>query len=192
MKPFRKTVPAGTYFIGDPSYVMSEEMYDALMKQMFVKRQSVKPEGFFPMPGHDIGLVIKSTGDGGWQGSDGYSYGADAGMIGLTPKSLIAKPSEVCLGRQVTFKSPVTFVSSAERIVIKSDITITISLQDEDDSDASSAESTGQLTKQRKSPDISATQCALGQRKKGNDGNIWIIKATKTGVHRWQKAEHKT
>lgn len=33
MKSFRKTLPAGAYFIGDPSYVMSDEMYDVLMKQ---------------------------------------------------------------------------------------------------------------------------------------------------------------
>ena len=187
MKPFRKTLPAGTYFIGDPSYVMSDEMYDSLTKQMFVKRQPVKLEGYFQMPGHDIGLVIKSTGDGGWAGSDGYDYGADAGMIGLTPKSLIAKPSEVHLGRQVTFKKPVTFTSSHDRIGITSDITIIIPLRDEWDSDGSVSESTD-IVKKRKSPDISATQCALGQRKKGNDGNLWVVKATKTGVHRWQKA----
>lgn len=87
--PFRKTLPAGTYFIGDPSYVLANDMYDALTKQMFYKRQPVKLEGYFTLPGHSTGVIFKSTGDGGWTGSDGLEYGADAGMIGLVPESLV-------------------------------------------------------------------------------------------------------
>lgn len=193
MKPFRKTLPAGTYFLGDPSYVLSDSMYDVLMKQQFVKRQPVKLEGYFLMPGHDIGLVIKSTGDGGWNATDGYNYGADAGMIGLVPKSLVEKLDGISLGRQIKFKRPVTFISKMDCIEIKSDPSITIPLQDDydddDDTDVTSEEESSSLSKKkiRKSPDISATRCAVGQRNKGNDGNVWIVKATKTGVHRWQK-----
>lgn len=42
-------------------------------------------------------------------------------------------------------------------------------------------------TKKRKGPSESATKFPVGTKKKGNDGNIWIIIKTKTGNHRWKK-----
>ena len=39
----------------------------------------------------------------------------------------------------------------------------------------------------RKSPIESATKFSIGNIKKGNDGNMWKIIATSSGVHRWQK-----
>ena len=39
----------------------------------------------------------------------------------------------------------------------------------------------------RKSPTESATMFSIGNVKKGNDGNMWKIVATSSGVHRWQK-----
>ena len=39
----------------------------------------------------------------------------------------------------------------------------------------------------RKSPTESATLFKVGTRKKGNDGNMWEVKTTKTGVKRWTK-----
>mgnify|MGYP006429349227 CR=1 FL=1 len=33
----------------------------------------------------------------------------------------------------------------------------------------------------RKSPTESATKFPVGEKKKGNDGNLWIVKKTKTG-----------
>ena len=39
----------------------------------------------------------------------------------------------------------------------------------------------------RKSPNESATNYKVGTKKKGNDGNFWIIKKNKNGVQRWVK-----
>ena len=39
----------------------------------------------------------------------------------------------------------------------------------------------------RPSPSQSATLFKVGTKKKGNDGNIWIIKKNKNGVNRWSK-----
>jgi hypothetical protein len=45
----------------------------------------------------------------------------------------------------------------------------------------------------RKSPTESATKFPVGEKKKGNDGNLWIVKKTKTGVKKWIKIElHNT
>jgi hypothetical protein len=46
----------------------------------------------------------------------------------------------------------------------------------------------------RKGPEESATKFSMGTKKKGNDGNIWIIAQNKNGVQRWQRTRktHKT
>jgi hypothetical protein len=41
----------------------------------------------------------------------------------------------------------------------------------------------------RKSPSESATMFSIGTVKKGNDGNMWKIIATTSGVHRWSKVQ---
>lgn len=39
----------------------------------------------------------------------------------------------------------------------------------------------------RKGPNVSATKYKPGTKKLGNDGNMWIIKVSSAGVHRWSK-----
>ena len=39
----------------------------------------------------------------------------------------------------------------------------------------------------RKSPNESATTCNIGTTKRGNDGNIWTVISTASGVRRWAK-----
>ena len=41
--------------------------------------------------------------------------------------------------------------------------------------------------KTRKGPSESATEHSIGTEMKGNDGNMWIITVTKSGIHRWTK-----
>jgi len=43
----------------------------------------------------------------------------------------------------------------------------------------------------RKSPAYSASKCAKGTKKKGNDGKMYIVKASKNGVKRWVKYTQK-
>jgi hypothetical protein len=43
--------------------------------------------------------------------------------------------------------------------------------------------------KDRPSPSESATQFKVGTKKKGNDGNMWIIVENKNGVKRWSKSK---
>ena len=43
----------------------------------------------------------------------------------------------------------------------------------------------------RKSPSDSATLYKIGTKKKGNDGNIWIIVENKNNVKKWQKVSEK-
>ena len=46
--------------------------------------------------------------------------------------------------------------------------------------------------KTRKAPPRSATKYKVGTKKKGNDGNIWIIKKTSNGTHRWNKIKNNS
>ena len=39
----------------------------------------------------------------------------------------------------------------------------------------------------RKGPTVSATKFSVGTKKRGNDGNMWVIIATLSGTHRWKK-----
>jgi len=45
--------------------------------------------------------------------------------------------------------------------------------------------------KKRKGPSESATKFAIGTKKKGNDGNMWVIIKSKNGVKRWKKISGK-
>ena len=45
--------------------------------------------------------------------------------------------------------------------------------------------------KKRKGPSESATTFAVGTKKKGNDGNMWIIIKSKNGVKRWKNKTRK-
>lgn len=46
--------------------------------------------------------------------------------------------------------------------------------------------------KVRKGPTASATAFSVGTKKKGSDGNYWIVVATKANVHKWQKIKNST
>lgn len=50
---------------------------------------------------------------------------------------------------------------------------------------------TKKTKKIRKGPIVSATKFNVGTKKKGNDGNYWIVVATKSNVNRWQKVANK-
>ena len=41
--------------------------------------------------------------------------------------------------------------------------------------------------KGRKGPEESATEFPVGEEKQGNDGNMWVIQASKNGIQRWVK-----
>jgi len=43
----------------------------------------------------------------------------------------------------------------------------------------------------RKGPEDSAKKIYIGTRKKGNDGNAWVITETKKGTQRWQRTNKK-
>jgi len=46
--------------------------------------------------------------------------------------------------------------------------------------------------KGRKGPEESATEFSVGEERRGNDGNMWVIQVSKNGIQRWTKKEDKS
>ena len=98
------SVPAGTYFLGDPCYAVPSEMWDDLLASC----------DFFKLP---VGTVRRTQvlafgtrwGDGTYTDGEGNSYPVDAGLIGLTPIALASARLDSwglsSMGRIVTFVS---------------------------------------------------------------------------------------
>ena len=102
-------LPAGDYYVGDPCYAFNHDDWALAFEQMqFDTRQAVDriqlPNGRW--------FVLTSTryGDGGYRGSDGYTYGVDAGCIGVVPVQSASDPVPTPHGlNRVTFDRPFIF-----------------------------------------------------------------------------------
>ena len=76
-------VPAGAYYLGDPCYAVPNDLWMELLGTC----------DFFGVPvgsagGHQVVAFRTAWGDGLYQGSDGFQYPVDAGLIGLVPIAL--------------------------------------------------------------------------------------------------------
>jgi hypothetical protein len=77
---FKKNFPKGTYYIGDPCYVVDDEHWSQLLDDTdyFQKEdQSYK--------GHQILAGDTAYGDGTYVDNFRREYGVDAGLIGILP-----------------------------------------------------------------------------------------------------------
>lgn len=98
-------LPKGTYFIGDPCYVIADRQWKNFCNEVFFE-DSGKFKGGESFKGTPLFQHGTAYGDGCY--TDGaYDYGVDAGVIGATPKSLWGAKFTMKrlkeLGRIVTF-----------------------------------------------------------------------------------------
>lgn len=98
---YRYTAPPGKYYIGDLCYVLGDDVYDKVFGEQGYEGGLYKQEGtanFF--------LVDNTAyGDGLYIGSDRREFAVDAGIIGITPASCMAKNDGG--GQVYTFNDPV-------------------------------------------------------------------------------------
>jgi hypothetical protein len=93
------TVPAGHYYIGDLCYALDDSFYDGVFgghgyeDGLYTKKEN--PSLLFAMTG--------TGGDGVFKGSNGWTFGVDAGIIGIASKELCSKNDG---GHFVEFKTP--------------------------------------------------------------------------------------
>lgn len=78
----RFTFEPGTYFIGDISYVMSQENYE-----IWTDEHICEP-GMFYIASHPFAVGSTYCGDGDYDSSLDISFPVDAGVIGVVPKAL--------------------------------------------------------------------------------------------------------
>jgi hypothetical protein len=104
-QPKQKFVaPAGTYYIGDICYFVDDKLYDRIFggHEYESGLYTRKSDGAFFM------LDNTAYGDGCYNGSDGFEYGVDAGIIGIASRNLGPKNDENVYGGKLhTFKDPV-------------------------------------------------------------------------------------
>lgn len=94
---------AGTYYIGDPCYVYGDDHKDWLdfLDYGVWKGDSNVP---FEYKGYTCFAGDTKYGDGVYEGSDGFHYPVDAGMIGAIPVEMADKPYRSDLSTIVTFE----------------------------------------------------------------------------------------
>ena len=83
---FTITVPAGTYWLGDPCYAVPDADWMPLLNSCDFFNH---PKG--TVRGHHVYASGTRWGDGQYRGTDGHSYPVDAGLIGLVPEALVTE-----------------------------------------------------------------------------------------------------
>jgi hypothetical protein len=95
------TFPAGNYYIGDPCFVLSDTSYDAVVCD--------GGDGFHTNGTHTIGFFSTAHGDGCYRGTNGESYGVDAGIIGIVPAELMKPDMATKEWGVITFENEFKF-----------------------------------------------------------------------------------
>jgi hypothetical protein len=77
---FKKTFSKGTYYIGDPCYVVSDDNWDKLLDNTdFFQNEDQSYKGYQILAGDT------AYGDGTYTDNYRREYGVDAGLIGIFP-----------------------------------------------------------------------------------------------------------
>lgn len=131
------TLPAGEYYVGDPCYAVPDERW-----QEWLDAADYMTERRWLLADLDDRAVLgigTAHGDGVYEGSDGFSYGVDAGLIGLVPAEIADASMGTLNGMShVTFDRPVLCTYSDDEgtitighIVIKTDADPEVEDEDE-------------------------------------------------------------
>lgn len=117
-KALTTTVPAGTYYFGDPCYAVPNEFWMGLLNSCNYFQDT--------LVGTVNGFTVYSAGtmygDGEYYDSQGRAFPVDAGMIGLTPVALAELDKaafkdgklEVFGSHLITLTEPTEFSSDGE------------------------------------------------------------------------------
>lgn len=117
-------LPAGTYYIGDPCYVIHD--WGSFCDVWFENTNSV-----FDYDGHDLCAFYTKYGDGSYEASDGSMLGVDAGMIGAVPAVLMTT-GDFDMGTEVHFDKPFTCRREGNGKLHFGDFTVMTGDDDED------------------------------------------------------------
>jgi hypothetical protein len=126
------TVPAGKYWLGDPCYVIKDEMWIEWLESCdYTKERHLvgkTPDGHFALG------FNTADGDGVYQDQFGFSYGVDAGLIGLVAYEHNPKGEDL-LSQLVEFTSDVVAEVDENFKMTFGNIVIETEYEEEDDYD---------------------------------------------------------
>ena len=74
------------FYVGDICYALSNKNYH----EEWGKKHGYE-KGIYEIDGHKFAVGNTACGDGEYEGTDGYSYSVDAGVIGIMPMELCEK-----------------------------------------------------------------------------------------------------
>ena len=107
-------LPAGRYFIGDPCYVIPDDLWDEFCELSLDKGTAGQGTGVLQFHGHMMLAADTAFGDGTYTDQGGVEYGVDAGMLAVVPEALGNQTDEgemKRLGNVVEF--PSQFIAAA-------------------------------------------------------------------------------
>ncbi len=120
------TLPAGTYYIGDPCYVFNNKDWDRICKECLDEL------GIISIFKHKFFMEGTTYGDGTYHDNFGRNYPVDAGLIGAVPIELIAKKYMRVGMAFITFDKEL-FIEYNDGNFTFGDIVIKTRYDDEDD-----------------------------------------------------------
>jgi hypothetical protein len=100
-KSTTQTLPAGRYYIGDLCYAMKDTIYDGIFGG------NDYAYGYYTMKNGCFLVNGTAYGDGSYQGTNGFDYGVDAGIIGIASLSVCNAEEKIYGGTAHTFTEPV-------------------------------------------------------------------------------------
>lgn len=128
------TLPAGTYFFGDPCYAIADELWEKVVDQTFFAADTYV-DRVIEVDGHKLFVATTMYGDGTYY--DGtHEYGVDSGSLGAVPKEMWDPTLTVGaleqLGRIVTYDRPFQVGSDEQSTIYLGNITIPTNGENED------------------------------------------------------------
>jgi len=100
-KSTTQTLPAGKYYIGDLCYAMKDKIYDGIFGG------NDYAYGYYTLKNGCFLVDGTAYGDGSYQGTNGFDYGVDAGIIGIASLSVCNAEEKIYGGTVHTLSEPV-------------------------------------------------------------------------------------
>lgn len=97
------TIPAGSYYLGDPCYVVNEEEWSPTVNQMFDEKGRCVEGKIIPVSNGIVMSFSTKHGDGSFVDNMGNEYPVDSGTIGLVSTTHNPEFSLTDLVNPVTF-----------------------------------------------------------------------------------------
>lgn len=124
-------LPAGKYYVGDPCYSIPDARW---MEWLEAADYMDNPRLLIAdLDGHTCVGVGTAYGDGEYAGSDGNSYGVDAGLLGVVPEAIGKNGSTLYATQLVEFDADFEVRYDNGKVVLGHIIIDTDEDEDEDE-----------------------------------------------------------